>query len=155
MSLRFAKQADTLMAFYNLDDAEVREILEELGYNMKDEYLKENLAYYLARTSHGSTLSRVVHALLANMIGDRKLSWELYQDALSSDCNDIQGGTTAEGIHMGVMAGTVLIAIYAYAGLNLRGDHIRINPNLPDAWKSLGFGFSFRGNRFSLKVKKR
>ncbi len=151
---KVAKQADTLMAFYNLDDEEVRGILEELGYQMKDEYLKENLAYYLARTSHGSTLSRVVHALLANMIGDRKLSWELYQDALSSDYNDIQGGTTAEGIHMGVMAGTVLIAIYAYAGLNLRGDHIRINPNLPDAWKSLAFGFSFRGNRFSLKVQK-
>jgi beta-phosphoglucomutase family hydrolase len=151
---KVAKQADTLMAFYNLDDAEVREILEELGYKMKDGYLKDNLTYYLARTSHGSTLSRVVHALLANMIGDRELSWELYQDALSSDYNDIQGGTTAEGIHMGVMAGTVLIAIYAYAGLNLRGENIRINPNLPDAWKSLKFGFSFRGVRFSLKVNK-
>lgn len=151
---KVAKQADTLMAFYNLDDAEVRRILDELGYKMKDDYLKENLAYYLARTSHGSTLSRVVHALLANMIGDRRLSWELYQDALSSDFNDIQGGTTAEGIHMGVMAGTVLIAIYAYAGLNLRGEHIRINPNLPDAWNGLEFGFTFRGNRFNLKVKR-
>jgi len=151
---KVAKQADTLMAFYNLDDAEVRAILEELGYRIKDGYLKDNLAYYLARTSHGSTLSRVVHALLANMIGDRKLSWELYQDALSSDYNDIQGGTTAEGIHLGVMAGTVLIAIYAYAGLNLRGDQIRINPNLPDAWKSLRFGFSFKDNRFILKVEK-
>ncbi|PKP04359.1 MAG: beta-phosphoglucomutase [Bacteroidetes bacterium HGW-Bacteroidetes-9] len=151
---KVAKQADTLMAFYNLDSAEVREILEELGYHMKDDYLKDNLAYYLARTSHGSTLSRVVHALLANMIGDRELSWELYQDALSSDYNDIQGGTTAEGIHMGVMAGTVLIAIYAYAGLNLRGEHVRINPNLPDAWRSIKFGFSFKGKRFLLKVKK-
>jgi len=150
---KVAKQADTLMAFYNLDDAEVRKILEELGYQMKDEYLKENLAYYLARTSHGSTLSRVVHALLANMIGDRDLSWELYQDALSSDYNDIQGGTTAEGIHMGVMAGTVLIAIYAYAGLNLRGENIRINPNMPKAWKGLKFGFSFKGKRFILNVK--
>jgi beta-phosphoglucomutase family hydrolase len=149
---KVAKQADTLMAFYNLDEAEVRVILEELGYKIKDEYLKENLAYYLERTSHGSTLSRVVHALLANMIGDRNLSWELYQDALSSDYNDIQGGTTAEGIHMGVMAGTVLIAMYAYAGLNLRGDVITINPNLPDAWKSISFSFLFRGIFFNVKV---
>jgi trehalose/maltose hydrolase-like predicted phosphorylase len=29
---KVAKQADTLMAFYNLDDEEVRGILEELGY---------------------------------------------------------------------------------------------------------------------------
>jgi trehalose/maltose hydrolase-like predicted phosphorylase len=150
---KVAKQADTLMTFYNLDDDEVRGILEELGYKMSNEYLKENLAYYLARTSHGSTLSRVVHALLANMIGDRDLSWELYQDALSSDYNDIQGGTTAEGIHMGVMAGTVLIAFYAYAGLNLRGDKIRIYPNMPKAWKELRFKFGFRGTRFQLSVK--
>ena len=149
---KVAKQADTLMAFYNLDESEVSVILKELGYKMKDEYLKENLAYYLERTSHGSTLSRVVHALLANMIGDRNLSWELYQDALSSDYNDIQGGTTAEGIHMGVMAGTVLIAMYAYAGLNLRGDVITINPNLPDAWKSIGFNFDFRGISFNVNV---
>lgn len=149
---KVAKQADTLMAFYNLDESEVSVILKELGYKMKDEYLKENLAYYLERTSHGSTLSRVVHALLANMIGDRNLSWELYQDALSSDYNDIQGGTTAEGIHMGVMAGTVLIAMYAYAGLNLRGDVITINPNLPDAWKSIEFNFDFRGISFNVNV---
>lgn len=151
---KVAKQADTLQVFYNLDDAEVRLILEELGYPMKNDYVKENLAYYLKRTSHGSTLSRVVHALLANMIGDRKLSWELYQDALSSDYNDIQGGTTAEGIHLGVMAGTVLIAMHAYAGLNLRGEFIRINPNLPDAWNALSFNFTYRGISFHVKVSK-
>ena len=149
---KVAKQADTLMAFYNLDDAEVRGILEELGYSVKDSYLKDNLEYYLARTSHGSTLSRVVHALLANMIGDRELSWELYQDALSSDYNDIQGGTTAEGIHMGVMASTIIIAMHAFAGLNLRGNEIRINPNLPEKWRSVKFGFEFRRQRFSLSV---
>jgi trehalose/maltose hydrolase-like predicted phosphorylase len=149
---KVAKQADTLMAFYNLDDAEVRGILEGLGYSVKDSYLKDNLEYYLARTSHGSTLSRVVHALLANMIGDRELSWELYQDALSSDYNDIQGGTTAEGIHMGVMASTIIIAMHAFAGLNLRGNEIRINPNLPEKWRSVKFGFEFRRQRFSLSV---
>lgn len=149
---KVAKQADTLMTFYNLDDEEVRNILQKMGYAMKPEYLKENMSYYLGRTSHGSTLSRVVHALLANMIGDRDLSWKLYQDALGSDYVDIQGGTTAEGIHLGVMAGTVLIAMHAYAGLNLRGDIIRIEPNMPKAWRSIQFGFSFRKQRFNLQV---
>lgn len=149
---KVAKQADTLMTFYNLDDEEVRNILEGMGYQVSAGYLKENLSYYLARTSHGSTLSRVVHAQLANMIGDRELSWELYQDALGSDYVDIQGGTTAEGIHLGVMAGTVLIAMHAYAGLNLRGEIIRIEPNMPKAWRSIKFGFSFRGQRFNLEA---
>lgn len=150
---KVAKQADTLMTFYNLDEAEVRTILEELGYRMSADYLKKNLDYYLARTSHGSTLSRVVHARLANMIGERSLSRELYQDALSSDYDDIQGGTTAEGIHLGVMAGTVIIALQAYAGLNLREETIRINPSLPEGWKSIAFGFTFKYNRLNVKIK--
>jgi len=37
-------------------------------------------------------------------------SWDLYLEALTSDYIDIQGGTTKEGIHAGVMAGTVLMA---------------------------------------------
>ena len=89
---KVAKQADTLMTFYNLNKETVDAILESLGYHLSKDYLRKNLEYYLARTSHGSTLSRVVHAYLAAMTGNHKLSWELYADALSSDFNDIQGG---------------------------------------------------------------
>ncbi len=149
---KVAKQADTLMLFYILDESEVREIISEMGYELKPNFLKVNMEYYLARTSHGSTLSRVVHAQLANMIGDTELSRILYQDALTSDYNDIQGGTTAEGIHLGVMAGTILIALHAYAGLNIEGEIVRINPSLPKTWNSIQFNFTFRDNDYSVKV---
>jgi beta-phosphoglucomutase family hydrolase len=149
---KVAKQADTLMLFYILDEEEVREIINEMGYELKPDFLRLNMEYYLARTSHGSTLSRVVHSHLANMIGDTELSRVLYQDALTSDFNDIQGGTTAEGIHLGVMAGTVMIAINSYAGLNLEGDIIRINPRLPKTWNSIQFNFTFRNRNFVVKV---
>ena len=151
---KVAKQADTLMIFYNLDSDQVTSILQNLNYSLPDDYLSRNLAYYLARTSHGSTLSRVVHAQLANMIGDAKLSWELYLDALTSDYNDIQGGTTAEGIHGGVMAGTVLIALGTYAGLNLRSDSVKIAPSLPEHWRKIGFRFTFRGENYKVETGK-
>ena len=85
--------------------------LAGLGYKLPADYLQRNLEYYFGRTSHGSTLSRIVHARLASIAGNREMSWNLYSDALASDFVDIQGGTTAEGIHAGVMAGTVLIAL--------------------------------------------
>ena len=78
---KVAKQADALMTFYNLDKEKVDHILTDLGYQLPSDYLAKNLAYYLARTSHGSTLSRVVHAQLADMAGDEELSWKLYSDA--------------------------------------------------------------------------
>ncbi len=150
---KVAKQADTLMTFYNLDKEQVDHILTDLGYQLPEDYLKRNLSYYLARTSHGSTLSRVVHAQLAEMIGDREMSWDLYGDALASDYNDIQGGTTAEGIHAGVMAGTLMIAITTFAGIDLREDILHIRPALPEHWKKMQLGLHFKGIRYQFELE--
>jgi trehalose/maltose hydrolase-like predicted phosphorylase len=149
---KVAKQADTLMTFYNLSKEEVDGILQRLDYDLPDDYLIKNLKYYLARTSHGSTLSRVVHAQLANLTGDHKLGWELYLDALTSDYNDIQGGTTAEGIHAGVMAGTVWVALASFAGLDLHGNYPQFNPYLPKHWRKISFSFVFRGDDYECEV---
>ncbi|MDD4086999.1 MAG: HAD hydrolase-like protein [Bacteroidales bacterium] len=149
---KVAKQADTLMTFYNLDKSEVDQLLEKMGYKLPADYLQKNLEYYIHRTSHGSTLSRVVHARLAAISGNHKLSWSLYQDALASDFNDIQGGTTGEGIHAGVMAGTILIALNTYAGIDYRGEMLAIRPELPQAWKSMKFGLTFKGIPFSFEI---
>ena len=150
---KVAKQADTLMTFYNLEDEEVNNILNNLNYNLPDDYLQKNLNYYLERTSHGSTLSRVVHSQLASIIDDKTLSWNLYKDALTSDYNDIQGGTTAEGIHAGVMAGTIMIAISTFAGVDLRGDIIKIKPSMPKHWKEIEFSLMFKNVDYKFKIK--
>ncbi|NOX85450.1 MAG: beta-phosphoglucomutase family hydrolase [Chlorobi bacterium] len=149
---KVAKQADALMTFYNLDKEEVDRLLSEMNYQLPVDYLEKNLKYYLARTSHGSTLSRIVHAQLANMIGDDQLSWELYFDALTSDYNDIQGGTTAEGIHAGVMAGTIMIAISTYAGVDIRGEVLKVNPHLPGRWKEMKFNLRFKGVHYDFEI---
>lgn len=151
---KVAKQADTLMTFYNLSEEEVTGILKDLGYEMSADYLAKNLKYYLQRTSHGSTLSRVVHSQLASMSGNEELSWEMYQDALASDFNDIQGGTTGEGIHSGVMAGTVMIALSTYAGLNLKGDLLQLKPNLPPMWTKMKFHTQFKEISYSFDISK-
>src|SRR5699024_2060740 len=114
---KVSKQADSLMIFYNFGKDQVDTILDDLNYQLPEDYVTSNLHYYLARTSHGSTLSRVVHAQLAAMVDNQKLAWDLYQEALYSDYRDIQGGTTAEGIHAGVMAATLYIPLTTFAGL--------------------------------------
>ncbi len=149
---KVAKQADTLMTYYNLDNEEIDKIISNLNYNLPKDYLEKNLHYYLQRTSHGSTLSRIVHAQLANIIADQELSWDLYIDALTSDYNDIQGGTTAEGIHAGVMAGTIMIAISTYAGVDLRGNVLKVTPMLPDHWKKIQFSLTFKGTQYDLTI---
>jgi len=149
---KVAKQADTLMTFYNLEEEEVTGIINTLGFNIPGDYLKRNFEYYLERTSHGSTLSRVVHAYVAKLTGNNHMCRDMYMDALASDYNDIQGGTTGEGIHVGVMGGTILSALTVFAGLNWQGEALRLDPELPVNWKSFKFNYYFKEQlyRFNL-----
>ncbi len=151
-SYKVAKQADALMIFYNLSEKTISTLLDQLGYGHPGTILDANLHYYLQRTSHGSTLSRLVHAYLAHIAGHHDLSWKLYQESLRSDYIDIQGGTTREGIHLGVMTGTVLFLIRAYAGLDWTDEHIHLNPALPPGWKRMEFNLSFRGLRYYFDI---
>ena len=149
---QLAKQADFLMTFYNLGNDAVTEIIKELGYSVPGDYIPRNFDYYIARTSHGSTLSRLVHARLAYKAGLKEIGWDLYMEALESDLVDIQGGTTGEGVHCGVMAGTVYDALAAYAGLTLEGENPALCPALPPGWKGLQFSFVFRGEKYEVKI---
>ncbi|MCK5067069.1 MAG: beta-phosphoglucomutase family hydrolase [Bacteroidales bacterium] len=149
---KLAKQADLLMSFYNLGKEEVRTLVEGMGYPLPEDFSEQNFNYYIGRTSHGSTLSRLVHARLAWEMKMFDTGWELYMDALRSDLVDIQGGTTGEGVHCGVMAGTVYDVMATYAGLDLSGDVPSLQPVLPPHWKGLEFRFTFRGTEFTLSI---
>lgn len=139
-----SKQADVLMLLYLFSADELREIFERLGYDLPPESIPANVAYYLQRTSHGSTLSNVVHSwVLAR--SDRARSWSLFKRALESDIADVQGGTTPEGIHLGAMAGTVDLVQRCYTGLEVRPDLLVLNPALPSNIRGLRLSVRYRG----------
>ncbi|PKV75680.1 glycoside hydrolase family 65 protein [Pontibacter ramchanderi] len=140
-----SKQADVLMLFYLFSSDELLSVFEQLNYDFKPQSIPENIAYYEQRTSHGSTLSKIVHAwVLAR--SDRKRSWKNFEIALMSDLEDIQGGTTSEGIHLGAMAGTVDLMQRAYTGLEIRDDVLWLNPVLPDEMPCLDLQLRYRGH---------
>jgi len=108
-----------------------------------------NIEYYRERTSHGSTLSRVVHSWVMVRV-DREASWEQFMGALESDVADVQGGTTPEGIHTGAMAGTVDLIQRAYTGIEAREDVLWFSPRLPEEIRQLRLNVVYRG--FALNV---
>jgi alpha,alpha-trehalase len=128
---KVSKQADVLMLFYLFSADELALLLEQLGYPFDHDTIPKNVDYYLARTSHGSTLSQIVHSwVLART--DRARSWQLFRRALDSDLADIQGGTTPEGIHVGAMAGTVDLVQRCYLGIEMRANVLHFDPALPN-----------------------
>jgi beta-phosphoglucomutase family hydrolase len=146
-----SKQADVLMLFYLLSAEELTALLARLDYPFDPATIPVHVEYYLARTTHGSTLSRVAHAWVVART-DRRRSWSLLREALQSDVSDIQGGTTREGIHLGAMAGTVDILSRCYTGMEARGDVLRLNPLLPDELEALEFDVSYRGQWITIHI---
>jgi trehalose/maltose hydrolase-like predicted phosphorylase len=140
---KVTKQADTVMLFFLFQADELRGIFERLGYGYRPDTAQRNIAYYDRRTSHGSTLSFVTHAgALAAF--DPESSWERFLVALRSDVDDIQGGTTKEGIHVGVMSGTLNLIQRSYAGAHVRDGVLRFDPQLPSELDGLSLSMQFR-----------
>jgi trehalose/maltose hydrolase-like predicted phosphorylase len=146
-----SKQADALMLLYLMSATELRELLDRLGYRFQPDQVPEMVDYYLARTSHGSTLSGVVHTwVLARANRDRAM--EFFQQALKSDVSDIQGGTTSEGIHLAAMAGTVDLMQRCFTGLETRSNRIILSPQWPETLGVLAIPIHYRGLHLHLRV---
>ncbi|GAA3939093.1 glycosyl hydrolase family 65 protein [Actinomadura viridis] len=140
-----SKQADALMLFFLLTGAEIDTLLARLGHPPDPGLIERTIAYYLPRTSHGSSLSSLVYAwLMAHVDGEE--AWRLFVDTLHGDVDDGRRGTTAEGIHLGAMAGTVNLVQRCYAGITTRGSVLNLDPRLPAGIGELRLGLRYRGH---------
>jgi trehalose/maltose hydrolase-like predicted phosphorylase/beta-phosphoglucomutase-like phosphatase (HAD superfamily) len=148
---KLAKQADVLMLLFLLSREELRGLLHNLGYEVSAEQLARTVDYHLQRTSHGSTLSGVVSAWVLARYRPEE-AWRFLQHALESDVADVQGGTTAEGIHLGAMAGTVDIVLRCLTGMRALGPMLRLDPALPPEVKQLRFSVHYRGQRVDVDL---
>ncbi|MEE8360110.1 MAG: glycosyl hydrolase family 65 protein, partial [Candidatus Omnitrophota bacterium] len=151
---KLAKQADVLMIFYLFPLHEVENLISRLGYRFTKDTLKKNYDYYSARTSHGSSLSKVVHCYISHLLGMREESRGWFINILKSDIHDTQGGTTRESIHVGVMGGSIDIAFRAFAGVEILDDRVKINPALPWSWENVKFKIFYRKHWIYLSITK-
>ncbi|HEX9227233.1 MAG TPA: glycosyl hydrolase family 65 protein, partial [Arthrobacter sp.] len=148
---RLSKQADVLMLLYLFSAEELRELLNDMGYRFPPEAIVRTVGFYGARSTHGSTLSNVVHSWVEAR-RDRERSWDFLTRALESDLADIQGGTTREGIHLGAMAGSVDMVIRCYTGLEIRDDILRIHPVLPAQVSGVAFSIIYRDQPIRIEL---
>ncbi|MFJ4245672.1 glycoside hydrolase family 65 protein [Streptomyces iakyrus] len=140
-----SKQADVLMLGYLFAPSELQRLFSRLGHRLDEKTWQRTVDYYLARTSHGSTLSGLVHGwVLARC--RRTEAWQYCQEALRGDVADLQGGTTAEGIHLGAMAGTLDLVQRGLPGLETRAGSLWLDPVPLPELSSYGFSIRYRGH---------
>ena len=141
---QIAKQADALTLFYLFPRQEVAALFARLGYQCSDDCILRSARYYLARTEHRSSLSRVVYAgALAQVAPD--MSWDFYQRVLNTDLDQLKGESVAEGIHLGAMGGSIDILQRRYLGVNVCRDALTISPCLPPQLCAVQLALRYRG----------
>ncbi|NUK70088.1 glycoside hydrolase family 65 protein [Streptomyces lunaelactis] len=140
-----SKQADVLMLGYLFSPGELRELFRRLGHDLDEQTWSRTVNYYLQRTSHGSTLSGLVHGWVLARVR-RAGAWKFCREALEGDIADLQGGTTGEGIHLGAMAGTLDLVQRGLTGLETRAGALWLDPVPLPELSEYSFALRYRGH---------
>jgi trehalose/maltose hydrolase-like predicted phosphorylase len=134
------KQADTLMLHQLVPD------------EVAADSLRSNLLYYEPRTAHGSSLSPGVHAGLFARLGRTSDALEWLRITSRIDLDDVTN-TSAAGLHTATMGSLWQALVYGFAGMRPSGDALRLDPRLPEDWRTLELGVVFRGARVKVRVE--
>jgi maltose phosphorylase len=135
----FIKQADVLHGMYVFED------------KFDTETLKRNFDFYEPMTVHESSLSACIHSILASRIGSIEKAYELYLRTARLDLDDYNH-EVGDGLHITSMAGTWLAIVEGFGGMRITDDKVKVNPLIPEQWKSYSFHARFRGVLFLVRV---
>jgi trehalose/maltose hydrolase-like predicted phosphorylase len=134
------KQPDTLLLYQLVPD------------ELRPGTLEANLDFYDPRTSHGSTLSPGVHAMLLARAGRTEEALDALRMIMYVDLDDASRGTT-EGLHMAAQGSIWQTMAFGFAGLRLEGDGLAVDPHLPVGWQALEVPVRLRGRRVRVRVE--
>ncbi len=138
---KIIKQADVLMLMMlfpgEYTDAEVRQAWD----------------YYLPMTTHDSSLSPGIHALVALRLGLDEIAWTFWRRTIGLDRRPGHGGAR-EGIHIACCGASWMMAVLGFAGMKtaLQSDILAFKPHLPAAWRRLAFPVVWQGQPVQVEI---
>jgi trehalose/maltose hydrolase-like predicted phosphorylase len=110
-----------------------------------------NLAHYLPRTAHGSSLSPAIHASLLARAGRLKEALHWFRIAARMDLDDLTG-TTAGGLHLATMGGLWQALALGFLGLSVDSPVIALDPKIPENWRAVSLRLVALGSRLSISA---
>jgi trehalose/maltose hydrolase-like predicted phosphorylase len=111
-----------------------------------------NFHYYDRRCSHGSSLSRAMHGLVAARLGRSDAALRYFMETADIDLSDTKVAIDG-GVHIAALGGIWMMAVFGFAGLSVRDDGIAIDPHLPASWLSLAFSVQWRHRHLKIRIE--
>ena len=112
--------------------------------------VEANFRHYEPRCAHGSSLSTGMHALVAARLGDAEMALRYLRATAATDLDP--DPNTAGGVHIAGLGALWQAVILGFAGLDLKGDVLGVDPRLPPQWHSLSFRVSWRGRSVAIGI---
>jgi len=129
-----------------LKQADVLMLMALFPHEFTDEEVRRAWDYYLPYTTHDSSLSAGIHAIVAARLRLKDEAWRFWNASKMIDLDTAHGGA-AEGIHIAGAAANWQVAIFGFAGVRtaLQAQRLTIEPLLPDGWSRLAFPIRWKG----------
>jgi alpha,alpha-trehalose phosphorylase len=124
------KQADVLLAEFLLSD------------QFDPAQKQRDYDYYERITTHDSSLSGCIFAIIAAEIGYPRESYRFFRDAVMTDLHD-KKGNTKDGVHTANMAGAWMAVVFGFGGMRAAHHKLSFQPMIPDEWKSYRFSVTY------------
>jgi kojibiose phosphorylase len=136
-----------------LKQADVLMLMMLFPGEFSDGELRRAWDYYLPLTTHDSSLSAGVHAIVACRLGMAKVAWNFWQSSAGIDL-DVEHGGAAQGIHIANAAALWQTVVFGFAGMRtaMQAEVLTLAPRLPAAWKRLAFPVAWKGGRVGVEI---
>ncbi|EXJ23377.1 Maltose phosphorylase [Alkalibacterium sp. AK22] len=135
----FIKQADVLQGLYFLNHE----------FTMEEK--EKNFDFYEPMTVHESSLSPLVHSILASELGKKDKAFEMYERTARLDL-DNYNNDTEDGLHITSMSGGWLSIVHGFAGMRTLEGELSFKPYCPKQWQGYNFKLKYRGRLIKVDV---
>ncbi|MFC1594237.1 glycoside hydrolase family 65 protein [Candidatus Omnitrophota bacterium] len=135
------KQADVVMLLYLLSNT----------FTLEQKRL--NYHYYIQRTTHRSSLSASINAIIGAEVGDLERAFTLFTMALYTDIRDVHGNSL-DGIHSACLGGVWQVLVKGFGGLRMKRNMLTFDPKLPRKISLLEFSVLWRDYTLHVSVQK-
>lgn len=125
-----------------LKQADVLLLMALFPHEFSDDEVRRAWDYYLPCTTHDSSLSPGVHALIALRLGLMEQAVRFWQQSCGIDL----AGGAAEGIHIAAAGINWQMAVFGFGGLHtaMHTDVLTLTPQLPPGWTRLAFSVMWK-----------
>lgn len=139
-----------------IKQADVVAMLAMLPEEFSDETKRVNLKFYEPRTEHGSSLSACMYSMLSCKTGDAEFAYPFFMKSAEADLHsggkEWAGLVYIGGTHPASEGGAWMVAVFGFAGLEIKDGEITCKPRLPKAWKGMNFKINYKGSVYKIEI---